>query len=142
MSDYLYKIPDARYHLYKYIIAINHYQNTLLIIENQVNGEAGESDRIESLLNSRNVAIYSFKTAGKEKQNILMNSTKAMVRKGKEHCYLGDVFQVVLSRQFQDNSQEMNLMSTGLCDQSIHLLICSILIMGIIRFSDHHLKLI
>ena len=60
------KIPDARYHLYKYIIAINHYQNTLQIIENQINGEPGELDRIESLLNSRNVAIYSFKTVGEE----------------------------------------------------------------------------
>jgi len=95
-----YKIPDARYHLYKYIIAINHYQNTLQIIENQVNGEPGELDRIESLLNSRNVAIYSFKTVGEEGRNITDDQYKTMVRKGKEHCYLGDVFQVVLSRQF------------------------------------------
>ena len=28
-SQFPHKIPDARYHLYKYIIAINHYQNTL-----------------------------------------------------------------------------------------------------------------
>jgi anthranilate synthase component I len=99
-SDYPYKIPDARYHLYKYIIAINHYQNTLQIIENQVNGEPGELDRIESLLNSRNVAFYSFKTIGEEVRNISDDQYMAMVSKGKEHCYLGDVFQVVLSRQF------------------------------------------
>ena len=99
-SDYLHKIPDIRYHLYKYVIAINHYQNTLQIIENQVNGEQGEIDRIESLLNSRNLAIYSFKTVGEEEQNISDEQYKAMVTKGKEHCFLGDVFQVVLSRQF------------------------------------------
>jgi anthranilate synthase component 1 len=95
-----YKIPDVRYHLYKYIIAINHYQNTLQIIENQINAEAGELDRIESLLNSRNVAIYSFKTVGEEDRNITDEQYKAMVSKGREHCFLGDVFQVVLSRQF------------------------------------------
>jgi anthranilate synthase component 1 len=99
-TDCPYKIPDARYHLYKYIIAINHYQNTLQIIENQVNGESGELDRIESLLNSRNVAIYSFKTTGAEEHNISDEQYKAMVIRGKEHCYLGDVFQVVLSRQY------------------------------------------
>lgn len=99
-SDCPYKIPDARYHLYKYIIAINHYQNTLQIIENQINGEFGEIDRIESLLNSRNVAIYSFKTTGDEAENITDDEYRAMVTKGKEHCFLGDVFQVVLSRQF------------------------------------------
>ena len=106
-----YKIPDARYHLYKYIIAINHYQNTLQIIENQVNGEPGELDRIESLLNSRNVAIYSFKTVGEEGRNITDDQYKTMVTKGKEHCYLGDVFQVVLSRQFsrQFTGDEFNV---------------------------------
>jgi anthranilate synthase component 1 len=95
-----YKIPDVRYHLYKYIIAINHYQNTLQIIENQIYDEPGELDRIESLLNSRNVAIYSFKTVGEEDRNITDDQYKAMVNKGREHCFLGDVFQVVLSRQF------------------------------------------
>jgi anthranilate synthase component I len=106
-----YKIPDVRYHLYKYIIAINHYQNTLQIIENNINGESGELDRIESLLNSRNVAIYSFRTVGEESQNMTDDEYRAMVRKGKEHCYLGDVFQVVLSRQFsqQFNGDEFNV---------------------------------
>lgn len=99
-SECPYKIPDVRYHLYKYIIAINHYQNTLQIIENQINGESGELERIESLLNSRNVAIYSFQTVGEEDRNISDDQYREMVRKGKEHCYLGDVFQVVLSRQF------------------------------------------
>jgi anthranilate synthase component 1 len=99
----LYKIPDVRYHLYKYIIAINHYQNTLQIIENQINAEPGELDRIESLLNSRNVAIYSFKTTGEEDRNLSDEQYKEMVSKGREHCFLGDVFQVVLSRQFSRN---------------------------------------
>jgi len=99
-SEAPYKIPDARYHLYKYIIAINHYQNTLQIIENKINGEGSEIDRIESLLNSRNIAIYSFKTVGYEGRNMTDDQYKAMVSKGREHCFLGDVFQVVLSRQF------------------------------------------
>lgn len=104
-SHYSHKIPDARYHLYKYIIAINHYQNTLQIIENQINGEPGELDRIESLLNSRNVAIYNFKTIGEEDHNISDAEYKEMVSKGKKHCFLGDVFQVVLSRRFSRQFQ-------------------------------------
>jgi anthranilate synthase component I len=110
-KDYVHKIPDARYHLYKYIIAINHYQNTLQIIENTINGEPGQLDRIESLLNSRNVAIYTFKTVGEENHNMSDDEYRAMVSKGKEHCYLGDVFQVVLSRQFsrQFTGDEFNV---------------------------------
>jgi anthranilate synthase component I len=94
------KIPEVRYCFYKYIIAINHYQNILHIIENEINGEASELERIETLLNSRNMAIYSFKTVGDEKSNITDVQYKNIVSKGKEHCYRGDVFQVVLSRQF------------------------------------------
>jgi anthranilate synthase component I len=110
-SDYAHKIPDVRYHLYKYIIAINHFLNTLQIIENKINGEPGELDRIESLLNSRNLAIYSFNTEGEERQNITNDEFKAIVSKGKEHCHLGDVFQVVLSRQFsrQFKGDEFNV---------------------------------
>jgi anthranilate synthase component 1 len=106
-----YKIPDARYHLYKYIIAINHYQNTLQIIENRINGEKDEPNPIESLLNSRNVSIYSFNTKGEESRNITDDQYRYMVNKGKEHCHLGDVFQVVMSRQFsqQFTGDEFNV---------------------------------
>ncbi len=99
-SDLPYKVPEVRYHLYKYIIAINHFQNTLQIIENHFNDEESELDRIESLLNSRNLAFYSFKTIGEEKGNISDDQYREMISLGKKHCYLGDVFQVVLSRQF------------------------------------------
>ncbi len=94
------KIPEVRYHFFNYIIAINHFQNILHIIENQVNGEVSELEKIESLLSSRNLAIYAFKPVGEERSNITDDQYRYMVTKGKEHCYRGDVFQVVLSRQF------------------------------------------
>jgi len=95
-----YKIPDVLYYFYKYIIAINHFKNTLQIIENQIDDESGETDRIETLLNSRNFAIYGFRSVSDEMQNMTDDQYKKMVTKGKEHCHRGDVFQVVLSRQF------------------------------------------
>ena len=105
------KIPDVRYKFYNYIIAINHFQNNLHIIENRINGEPSELERIETLLNSRNMAIYGFQTMGDEKSNVTDEQYKYMVSKGKEHCYRGDVFQVVLSRQYsqQFNGDEFNV---------------------------------
>lgn len=97
---YEHKIPDVRYDLYKYIIAINHFQNILHIIENRINGDISEIDRIETLLNNRNFARYTFKVVGNENQNISDQEYKEMVGKGREHCLRGDVFQIVLSRQF------------------------------------------
>ena len=110
-NNYEFKIPDVRYHLYKYIIAINHYQNILQIIENRINGDASEIEMIETLLNNRNFAIYPFRIVGDESQNITDEQYKAMVSKGREHCLRGDVFQVVLSRQFsqQFKGDEFNV---------------------------------
>jgi anthranilate synthase component 1 len=106
-----YKIPDVRYNFYKYIIAINHFQNMLQIIENKIDDEPGEIERIETLLNSKNYAIYGFKSVGDEKHNITDDQYRNMVTKGKEHCHRGDVFQVVLSRQFsrQFTGDEFNV---------------------------------
>jgi len=97
------QIPEVRYDFYNYIIAINHFQNILHIIENRINGEPSEIDRIETLLNSRNLALYAFRPEGSERSNITDEQYKEMVRKGKEHCYRGDVFQIVLSRQFSQH---------------------------------------
>ncbi|MFV0267552.1 MAG: anthranilate synthase component I family protein, partial [Draconibacterium sp.] len=47
-----------------------------------------------------NFATAKFEATGEEKSNITDDEYKYMVTKGKEHCYRGDVFQIVLSRQF------------------------------------------
>lgn len=108
-SDY--KIPEVHYAFYQYIIAINHFQNNLQIIENQIEGETSELDRIQTLLNSRNTAMYSFKTLNNEQSNITDSQYKDMVTHGKQHCHRGDVFQVVMSRQFsqQFSGDEFNV---------------------------------
>ncbi|MBN1415064.1 MAG: chorismate-binding protein [Bacteroidales bacterium] len=95
-----YKIPDIHYGFYKYIIAINHFQNVLYIVENQFDGESNEGEKIESLLVSRNYASYPFQPEGEEHSNITDEEYMKMVTRGKEHCYRGDVFQIVMSRQF------------------------------------------
>jgi anthranilate synthase component 1 len=106
-----YRIPDVRYSFYKYIIAINHFQNVLYIIENQFDGEFSESGKIEALLGSRNFASYPFQPLGEEHSNITDEEYMKMVTLGKQHCYRGDVFQIVLSRQFcqQFSGDEFNV---------------------------------
>jgi anthranilate synthase component I len=93
-------IPEVRYNLYRYIVAINHFQNRLQIIENSIDGRPGQAEKIEALLSSRNFAIYEFTTSGEEIQNITDDQFREMVKKGKDHCQRGDVFQIVLSRKF------------------------------------------
>ncbi|UCH13002.1 MAG: chorismate-binding protein [Bacteroidales bacterium] len=95
-----YEIPDVRYSFYKYIISINHFKNILHIIENQLDGEDSQIEKIESLLYGKIVPADKFNPEEKEISNLTDDDYKKMVIKGKKHCYRGDVFQIVLSRQF------------------------------------------
>lgn len=94
-------IPLMRYRFYQYIIAINHFKDELYLCENMVEGIDSEFDLIESLIRQKDVPSYSFKADGEEKSNLTNEQYMDIVEKGKQHCFRGDVFQVVLSRAFQ-----------------------------------------
>jgi anthranilate synthase component 1 len=93
-------IPEVRYNFFRFVLAVNHLTNELVLFENIVNGGESEIDSVTSLLHNRNIATYNFETSGEESSNLSDDHYRAMVTRGKKHCYRGDVFQVVLSRQF------------------------------------------
>ncbi|MEA4984471.1 MAG: anthranilate synthase component I family protein [Paludibacter sp.] len=93
-------MPGLHYVLFKYIIAINHFNNELTIIENLQEGDISEIDVIEKVLLNNNVATFGFQPVGEEKCDISDDDFRKMVTRGKEECYKGNVFQIVLSRRF------------------------------------------
>ncbi len=95
-----YSVPQVRYNYYKYIIAINHFNNELQLIENLPEGHQSNIALVESLIKSPGGKTSSFKTVGEEVSNLTDNEYMELVELGKKHCYRGDVFQIVLSRQF------------------------------------------
>jgi anthranilate synthase component I len=93
-------IPELRYNFFRFVLAVNHLSNELLLFEHIVNGRESEIDRVTSLLHNRNIATYGFDISGEESSNLSDADYRSMVSAGKEHCFRGDVFQIVLSRQF------------------------------------------
>ncbi len=93
-------IPEIRYNFFRFVLAVNHLTNELLLFENIVNGGESDIDRVSTLLHNRNIASYAFAPSGAEASNLSDDDFRALVAKGKEHCYRGDVFQIVLSRQY------------------------------------------
>ncbi|MEO6254930.1 MAG: anthranilate synthase component I family protein [Ferruginibacter sp.] len=94
-------IPLIRYRLYQYVIAINHFKDELFICENHFNGIDSEVELIESLIKSKDVPGFPFKSTGEEHSNITDAAYIDMVKKGVASCLRGDVFQIVLSRRFE-----------------------------------------
>lgn len=96
------QIPVMQYHIYRYIIAIDHFKNELYIFHNQPEGVPtnGGIEKLEYLIKNKNFPEYSFKSNGDEKSNLTNEQFIAIVEKMKQHIYRGDVFQIVPSRAF------------------------------------------
>ncbi|MDL1913227.1 MAG: anthranilate synthase component I family protein [Bergeyella sp.] len=94
------KIPIIRYRLYQYVIVINHYNDQLFIIENAVEGLKSHFSKIENIIRQKNAPTFPFQSTEAEKSNLTDAEYLTLVEKAKEHCYRGDVFQLVLSRRF------------------------------------------
>jgi anthranilate synthase component 1 len=94
-------IPLMRYRLYQYVIAVNHFRDELYICENQIAGLESELPVVESLIRSKDVPVYPFGVNGQETSNLTDDEYRHMVEKGIKSCLRGDVFQIVLSRRFQ-----------------------------------------
>ncbi|MBE8722222.1 anthranilate synthase component I family protein [Sphingobacterium pedocola] len=93
-------IPYLQYHVYKYVIAIDHFRNQLYIFEHLLENEASDLERMEYLIQNKNFPEYSFKIKGEESSNMSDGDFKNLVLKMKEHIQRGDVFQIVPSRGF------------------------------------------
>lgn len=95
------EIPVLRYRLYQYVIAINHYNDEMHLIENQIEGVKSEAYTLENLIKHKNPVIFPFEKNGEETSNLTNEEYLELVAKAKKHCMRGDVFQLVLSRRFQ-----------------------------------------
>ncbi|WP_347924778.1 anthranilate synthase component I family protein [Pontimicrobium sp. SW4] len=95
-------IPDIYYAVYQNIIAINHFKNEAYIFAHCFNSENNVED-IQHLIKAKNFASYNFKAEGDISSNLTDDEYKQHVELAKKHCARGDVFQLVLSKKFQQN---------------------------------------
>jgi len=108
------RIPLMHYVAFRFVLRFDHFKNELLLIENRLEGEASQIEHMESLLRINKFPDYGFELSGKKTSNLSDQQFMEMVKKGKEHCQRGDVFQIVLSRQFSQafRGDEFNVYRT------------------------------
>jgi anthranilate synthase component 1 len=105
--------PDIYYAVYQNIIAISLFNHEAHIFSNSLSGE-DNLDEIEQIIKKDNIATYQFEKKGEKSSNLTDEEFLALVQKGKEHCFRGDVFQLVLSRRFSQGftGDEFNVYRT------------------------------
>ncbi len=115
-------IPDIVYQVFRYVIAINHFKNEMYVFEHdyaeaKTPPPAGEGpgvgslraetslDELVSLIQNLSFPTYQFKLKGAEKSNLTDGEFLEILERGRYHCQIGDVFQIVLSRRFEQQFQ-------------------------------------
>jgi len=94
------EIPLMLYQVYQYIIAINHFKEELYLIEHLPEGTESHLEQVADFILSRNVPAYRFELLNGEASNFNDEEFLKVLDKARQHCQLGDVFQMVLSRRF------------------------------------------
>ena len=94
-------IPLMQYHVYRYIIIIDHFKNELYLLEHRMEKNVPDGlEKIQYLIQNKNFPEYKFSLNGEEKSNFTDQQFIELVEKVKKHVYRGDVFQIVPSRAF------------------------------------------
>ncbi|AOW21727.1 anthranilate synthase component I family protein [Urechidicola croceus] len=97
------KIPLMQYSFFRFIIAINHFNDEMTLIENVEGTSDSRIEEIETIIDAQAFNTQKFEIVGEESSNCTDEDFIEYVRKAKSHCKRGDVFQLVLSRQFQQS---------------------------------------
>ena len=84
-------IPLLQYHVYRYVIAIDHFKNELYLFEHRADAkEESGIERIQYLIQNKDFTDEAF---------------IKVIEDLKKHIYRGDVFQIVPSRAFSQSFQ-------------------------------------
>lgn len=94
-------IPLMQYHVYRYLIVIDHFKNELFLLEHRIDKDSPANlEKIQYLIQNKNFPEYKFRQNGEESSNFTDQGFMDIVEEAKKHVYRGDVFQIVPSRAF------------------------------------------
>lgn len=93
-------LPDLHLFIFKYVIVIDHFTSNGYLLENDLS-EIEKSSQIYELFQKNSIMELPFETIGEETSNFSDAEFAQLVEKGIKHCERGDVFQLVLSNEFQ-----------------------------------------
>ena len=110
-TNHSFDLPLIQYHLFKYMVVFNHFNNELFVLEHLQGKEKSRLDFLLDIIANRSVTIFPFTTNGIETSNMKDEEFLKKIKKGIAHCFVGDVFQVVLSRKFNQSfkGDELNV---------------------------------
>jgi anthranilate synthase component 1 len=99
------QIPEIFYQVFRYVMVIDHFKDELFIFDNQADKQDEGLQKLIAQIENKNFASYDFSLKGAEVSNFTDEEFVQLIDKGKQHCFRGDVFQIVLARRFEQHFQ-------------------------------------
>lgn len=93
-------LPLAQFILFEYLVVLDHFHDTGLILRNSLTEETLPDTAFETLLRRQTFTLLPFESKGEEASPITNEDFLDLVGHAKKHIYRGDVFQLVVSRPF------------------------------------------
>jgi anthranilate synthase component 1 len=96
-------LPEIYFAVYKYVLVFDHFKNHVKLLFNSFDSQKNDLPKLKSKLLLGNFSNGEFNVNGPFKTNETDDSFKRKIAKVKDHIAKGDVFQLVLSRKFQQD---------------------------------------
>lgn len=97
-----YRVPQIRFNFYSNLIIFHNIYNKFSIIEHKFPGKTRiKINKLLNLIHKKKFIYFSFNIIENLSSNLTDFEYKKMVNLGKKSCLKGEIFQIVLSRQFQ-----------------------------------------
>lgn len=94
-------LPEVHLFLYRYLLVIDHFQNSGQLVKFSEQGSALTADEVKSILGRRKFAMFPFDIEGKEQEELDEKEFEALAEKALKHTLRGDVFQLVMSNAYK-----------------------------------------
>ncbi len=98
--DAVYAHPGMVMSAYRFVLHLNHFNDSLMIYEFIPEGQPSQLESLLAVLRLQRNISSPFGLKGEVISKINDESFLEMVRKARQHCFRGDVFQMVVSRRF------------------------------------------
>ncbi len=107
-------VPSYYYGFFRFILVFDHFNSKLTIIENVPESEKSKINTIVTLLQNTTFTTQEFKLINEEISKTEKDIFLKNVEIAKDHCKKGNVFQIVISRQFSQSfkGDEFNVYRT------------------------------
>lgn len=95
------QLPLARFTLFQYLIVLDHFHDRGSILFNAFEPTLKSETEFQELLRFNKASDLPFELVNEEKTTVSENDFLQLVQQAKTHIYRGDVFQLVVSRPFE-----------------------------------------